>query len=105
MGPIKRYEILLPLRYNDGRFIEAEKFKQSKLELIERFGGLTVEPTPALGYWHAKGRLYEDVMIRFHVDAEDTPEVREFFVAYKEVLKERFAQLEIWITAYSLDII
>jgi hypothetical protein len=49
----RRYEILLPLRFNDGN------------------------PVP-------KG------------DVEDTPEVRAFFAQFKERIKARFQQLDIW---------
>ena len=38
---IKRYEILLPLNYNDGSLIEPEKFDETAEELCERFGGET----------------------------------------------------------------
>jgi hypothetical protein len=37
----KRYEILLPLTYNDGAEIEPEKFDQTAEELSDRFGGVT----------------------------------------------------------------
>ena len=39
---MKKYEIYLPLKYNDGREIEAEKIKQIREELIAVFGALTV---------------------------------------------------------------
>lgn len=38
---VKKYDIYLPLRYNDGRQIENEKFDQVDDVLYERFGGLT----------------------------------------------------------------
>ena len=37
----KRFEILLPLNYNDGRLIEPEKFDQTAEEFCDRFGGVT----------------------------------------------------------------
>ena len=39
---MKKYEIYLPLKYNDGTEIEAEKIKQIREELIAVFGALTV---------------------------------------------------------------
>jgi hypothetical protein len=39
---MKKYEIYLPLKYNDGREIEAAKIKQIREELIAVFGALTV---------------------------------------------------------------
>jgi len=41
--PFERYEILLPLKYNDGTPVEPEKFQQTRRELVERFGALTME--------------------------------------------------------------
>jgi len=40
--PATRYEILLPLKYNDGSDIESEKLLETKQELVHRFGALTV---------------------------------------------------------------
>jgi hypothetical protein len=34
---MKRYEIYLPLKYNDGKEIEPKKIKQIREELIEEF--------------------------------------------------------------------
>jgi hypothetical protein len=38
--PFERYEILLPLNYNDGTPIEPEKFQETRRELVEQFGAL-----------------------------------------------------------------
>lgn len=32
---LERFEILLPLRYNDGTPVEPEKFQQTRIELIK----------------------------------------------------------------------
>ena len=49
--------------------------------------------------------MYEDNLTRFYVDVTDLPEHREFFRLFKETLKARFDQLEIWITSHPLDVI
>lgn len=38
-----RFEILLPLFYNDGRSVEAEKFVLTDDELVARFGATSTE--------------------------------------------------------------
>ena len=50
---MKKYEIYLPLKYNHGREIEAEKIKQIREELIAVFGALTVgsQSAPYQGSW------------------------------------------------------
>jgi len=49
--------------------------------------------------------IYQDNLTRFFVDVEDLPEHRAFFRQFKEQLKARFDQLEIWITSHPLDVI
>ena len=103
--PFTRYEILLPLRYNDGTPVETYKFQQTKGELLERFQGLTIDPGTIQGLWVYQGEQFEDELIRLVVDVEDTPETEQFFRDFKERLKERFRQLDIWMTALPLRIL
>jgi len=37
----RRYEIYLPVFYNDGSEVEPEELLQVERELVERFGGVT----------------------------------------------------------------
>jgi len=39
------------------------------------------------------------------VDVADTENSRAFFVAYKEQLKTRFRQLDIWMTTHPIEVI
>ena len=54
----KRYEVLLPLRYNDGSVVEEELFEQTRAYLAEQFGSLTFEPAPVRGIWTHEGIQY-----------------------------------------------
>ena len=47
--PFERYEILLPLKYNDGTAVEPEKFQATRRELVEQFGALTMDAPPVSG--------------------------------------------------------
>lgn len=106
MASFRRYEVLLPLSYNDGSPVERENIIQTRRELLVRFGALTSYLDPLMGYWTAPtGAVVEDRLVRLVVDVPDTTENREFFVQRKEVLKERFQLLEVWITGIPLDII
>ena len=100
----KRYEILLPLTYNDGTPIEAEKFDQTAEELCERFGGITQDTIRVTGTWKYGGTRYRDELLRMRVDTND-PSATEFFRAQKETWKQRFQQIDIWITASEIEII
>jgi hypothetical protein len=59
----RRYEILLPTRYNDGTPVEPEK------------------------------------------DAESNAENRAFFREFKDRLKTRFRQIDLWIISYEIKIL
>jgi len=100
-----RYEILLPLCYNDGRAIEADKFRQTTLELPEKFSATTLDLMPAIGTWKYQGTVYEDLLWRFIVDVPVSSPVDDFFRDYKETLKTRFEQIDIWISAHEIEIL
>jgi hypothetical protein len=59
-----------------------------------------------IGYWVApSGEVYQDEVARLVIDVPDTPENRDFFVQWKDTLKDRFQQVEVWIVAISLEVI
>ena len=69
-------------------------------------GGAASWETQVLrGAWEESGALYHDNLTRFFVDVPDKPEHREFFKGFKERLKERFHQLDVWITSHPIDVI
>jgi hypothetical protein len=39
------------------------------------------------------------------VDVSDTAQNRRFFIEFKELLKERFQQIDIWMTTYLIEVI
>ena len=101
----RRYEITLPTRYNDGQPIEPEKYLITRREIAARFGALTFLPQPTQGEWTYQQMRYEDANVRILADVEDTPENTLFFANLKQVLKQRFQQLDIWIVSYEIRII
>jgi len=101
----RRYEILLPLMFNDGRTVPGEAFEQTREELVLQFGGATLSPGSFRGTWVHAGVRYEDELLRLTVDVEDTPENRQFFVDWKPTLVARFEQIEIYITSFVIEVI
>jgi len=99
-----RFEILLPLNYNDGAEIEAVKFDETADELSERFSAVTQDTVRVTGTWKYGGMRYRDTLLRMRVDTADR-DATEFFKSKKEAWKARFRQLDIWITAHTIDII
>lgn len=102
-----RIEIYLPLYYNDNTAIEADKFDKTRQELIKKFGALTAMPTnPDLalqGWWVNKGITYQDRIVILRIDSEDLN--LKFWSKYKNLLKRRFAQLEIYITISEISVV
>ena len=105
MNGLRRYEILVPLLFNDGRPVPESLLTQTFSELRERFGAASWETQTVRGAWEHEGAVYHDNLTRFFVDVPDLPEHRAFFGEFKERLKIRFEQIEIWITSIPLDVI
>lgn len=103
--PMLRFEILLPLYYNDGRRIEPEKFFQTNEDLIAKFGATSTDSVIVQGRWKYQSILYEDRLIRIRIDTQDDEANKDFFRDYKASLKTRFEQEDIWITAQPIDVI
>jgi hypothetical protein len=101
----RRYEMLLPLVYNDGSPVEPEKFEKTREELVVRFGAASLLPATLRGIWVHEGQRYEEEFIRLFVDVPDTRANRAFFLRLKATLLERFEQIEIYVASYPVDIL
>jgi hypothetical protein len=101
----RRFEILLPVRDNDGRPVNEELLEQTREELVGRFGGLTGSPEAFLGIWIHDGTRCEEEMRRLTVDVDNTASNRKFFERLKATLRKRFEQIEIYIVSYLVDIL
>ena len=105
MNDWRRCEILLPLKFNSGQPVPRELIIESLLELEERFGAVSCETQIIHGIWRHQGQRFRDDLIRVIVDMEDRPEHRKFFQAYKDQLKARFQQIDVWVTTYPIEIL
>jgi hypothetical protein len=101
----RRYEIHLPLRFNDGSTVPDEFFGQVAVQLRKQFHAASFETSIIRGIWEHQDQIYRDELVRVFVDVPDTDENKAFFKEYKEHLKERFGQLDIWITSHTVEII
>jgi hypothetical protein len=102
---LRRFEILLPLKFNDGSMVPGELTAQTILELREKFGAVSCETQTIKGVWQQAGQEYRDDLVRLFIDVPDLGEHRQYFVEYKEILKIRFQQIDIWMVTYPLDVI
>lgn len=100
---MKEYDLFVPLYYNDGSPVEAEKLLQLKERLLDRFEGLTFFPQANEGFWRAGGVTYRDQIVIFRILTTDAPEARRFLSELKEELKEELRQEDVLIVERDVE--
>jgi hypothetical protein len=101
----RRFEILLPLRFNDGGDVPNELIAETLRELRAQFGAVSCETQTTRGLWVHESDVCRDDLVRLYVDAPDSDESRNYFAAFKELLKGRFEQIDGWMTTYPIEFI
>jgi hypothetical protein len=101
---MKKYDIYLPLKYNDGKQIEPQKLKEIRQQLLAVFGELTASSlfAPFQGTWRYGGVEFVDDIIRIEVI---TDEELRFFKNFKRQLKRELRQKDILITVHDIHTI
>ena len=105
MSNSRRYEILLPLKFNDGQPVPWTLIGDALVGLRRRFGAVSWETQIIHGIWQHQEAEFRDELVRIFVDVPDHPENRKFFSDFKEQLKSQFRQLDIWMTTYPIEVI
>jgi hypothetical protein len=93
------------LLFNDGTPVPESLVAKTFSELRTKFGAASWETQTVRGAWEHAGAVYGDNLTRFFVDVPDLPEHRVFFKEFKTKLKQRFNQLDVWITSHPVDVI
>jgi hypothetical protein len=75
------------------------------LELEQQFGTVSSETQVIHGRWQHEGQPFRDDLVRAFVNVPDTAENRDFFQSFKEQLKARFRQIDIWMTTYLIEVL
>jgi len=101
---LRRFEILLPLQFNDGREIPPEWLAEAVLEIVENFGAASYETQKVEGHWRHQGILYRDNLVKIVIDASDEGANREWMREYKARWKAKLEQLELWLVSYTIDV-
>ena len=89
-------QILLPTKMQDRSPVAPEEFARVRVELTERFGGVTAySRSPATGLWKREDddaiERDEVIMVEVVVEVFD----REWWAGYREQLETRFGQEEV----------
>jgi hypothetical protein len=100
----RRFEILLPLRFNDGKAVPDDFIGDALVELRTKFGAVSSETQRIEGQWQHAGQVYRDELMRIFVDVQDTQQNRDFFRLFRERIRVRFQQVAIWMTSHPIDI-
>ncbi len=100
--PFRCFELLLPIKLNNGQLVPNEAFADTTLELERRLGAVSSGTQTIEGMWRHEEHVYRDEST--FVDVPDTEENRDFSSASK-ILKERFQQLDIWMTTFPLEVL
>ena len=92
-------QMLLPTRSSEGTVFPDDLLRQTRKELIDRFGGLTAYTrAPATGVWTSPdGDVEVDSVVMIEVLSKDFDTA--WWRSYAETLKERFKQETIHIRA------
>ena len=100
----RRFEVLLPLRFNDGRDIPGEWIAEAVLEIVDHCGAASYETQKVEGHWRHSGILYRDDLVRVVVDVPDSARNRQWMREFKDRWKVRLEQLELWLVSYRIDV-
>ena len=98
-------QILLPIQARDGSPLPNAMFTRVRVELTEKFGGVTAySRSPATGLWKNDDETIERdqvIMVEVVVEVFD----REWWMAYREQLEQRFGQEEVHARALAMELI
>jgi hypothetical protein len=100
----RRFEVLLPLAFNDGRPIPRKVLGEALKEIVANFGAASYETQTVEGHWRHEGRLYRDDLTRLVVDVPDTAKNRKWMKQFKERWIKRLEQLELWLVSYRIEV-
>ena len=100
----RRFEVLLPVRFNDGSDVPQKLLAEAVNEIVEQFEAASFFKEGVEGHWRHGATLYRDDLALVVVDVPDTAKNRKWMKAYKARWKARLEQLELWMVSYPIDI-
>ena len=100
----RRFEVMLPLQFNDGREVPPEWLAEAVLEIADHFGAASYETQKVEGHWRHGGVAYRDNLVKIVVDVPDRVRNRKWMKAFKARWKAQLEQLELWLVSYPIEI-
>ena len=90
---LRRFEILLPLQFNDGREIPPDWLAEAVLEIVGKFDAASYETQKVEGHWRHQGILYRGNLVKIVIDAADEEANRNWMRDYKARWKKNWSRL------------
>ncbi|MGI8467257.1 MAG: hypothetical protein ACR2N3_02285 [Pyrinomonadaceae bacterium] len=90
---LRRFEILLPLQFNDGREVPPEWLAEAVLEIVKQFEAASYETQKVEGHWRHQGILYRGNLVKIVIDVADEEANREWMREYKARWKQNWNNL------------
>lgn len=100
----RRFEVLLPLRFNDGRDVPGEWIAEAVLEIADQFEAASYETQKVEGHWRHGGIVYRDDLVRIVVDVPDSARNRQSMREFKDRWRARLEQPDLWVVSYRIEI-
>jgi hypothetical protein len=100
----RRFEVLLPLQFNDGRDTPSEWLAEAVLEIVDQFGAASYETQRLEGHWRHGGVLYRDNLVKVVVDVPDSAKNRQWMKLFKGRWMARLEQLDLWMVSYRIEV-
>lgn len=80
----RRFEVLLPLQFNDGSDVPAELLAEAVLEIVDHFGAASYETQKVEGHWRHGGVIVRDNLVKIVIDAPDSLSNHRWMKQYKD---------------------
>lgn len=100
----RRYEVVLPLKRNDGRWCRQERIAEAFSEVSEHFGSTSVETSETERRFQRVGVQSRGNSLRIIVDVLDSAKTRAWMRRYKARWKGRLELPELSLVSYRIEV-
>lgn len=100
----RRFEVLLPLQFNDGSDVPAELLAEAVLEIVDHFGAASYETQKVEGHWRHGGVIVRDNLVKIVIDTPDSQSNRRWMKQYKDRWRSKLEQTELWMVTYAVEV-
>jgi len=104
MSKWRRYEVQLPLQFNDGKPVPEAWIGDAVLEIVDQFDAASLEPQIIEGRWRHEGTVYQDRLVKILIVVPDLAANRRWMKEFKSRWKKRLKQIELWMVSHPIRV-